>query len=55
MSYQPQANGHPWMVQTTKIAFNKNVGGIGLQYLPGLFPCKEGHFHFQQLEFNFLN
>lgn len=37
MSYQPQANGQPWTVQTTKIVFSKNVGRTGLQYLPDFF------------------
>lgn len=55
MSYQPQANGHPRTAQTAKIALNKNVGRTGLKYLPDFFVPTVKHFHFQQLELNFLN
>lgn len=55
MSYQPQANGHPWIVQTTKIALNKNVGRTGLQYLLDFFVPRIYYFRFQQLKLNLLN
>lgn len=53
MAYQPQANGRSWMVQTTKIALNTNVGRTGLQYLPDFFVPRGLIFSFSTTEIQF--
>lgn len=53
MSYRPQANGRPWIVQATEIALNKNVGRAGLQYLPDCFVPQGLTFSFSTTEIEF--
>lgn len=42
MSYQLQADDHPWMLQTTKTVLNKNVGRIVSNICQIYFFCPLG-------------